>query len=441
MSSLGTVYVADTYNVKLRAVTSGIVTTFAGCAGGCGPGSTDGAASSASFNYPMGIAVSSLGTVYVADTNSNKLRAVTNGIVTTFAGCAGTCSSGSTDGAASSASFNYPMGIAVSSEGTTVYVADTNNRKLRAVANGIVTTFAGCAGGCGSGSTDGVAAIASFGTPYSVAVSSLGTVYVTDTDYNKLRAVTNGIVTTFAGCAGGQCAAGSTDEVASSASFNSPWGIAVSSNSTVYVSEVNNYKLRVIVPSAAGAVCTSNASCASGICKTGACCSYAAARFGCAGCELQSGSCLTFSPGEACAISPDCASNMCLGGCCCSASAILTAGCTACTCWSNTTTTAATAGSCSSTAVSSASPFVCNASSTVGVNATSLAQLVTFPAAYNTSAATPLLVLSSASPLNSAGVDIVIATAIACTVWNQLNTAIVCDVRAQTGWKSLDTYC
>ena len=310
-----TVYVVDPPSHKIRSVSAGVVSVFAGCATfACANGFTDGAAIGASFNYPYSVAVSPSGaTVYISDTGNNKIRSVSAGVVSVLAGCAtGACTAGSTDGAAIGASFSLPYGIAVSPSGATVYVADSGNQKIRSVSAGVVSVFAGS--GLFS-STDGVAIGASFSQPTSVTVSPSGaTVYIADSGNNKIRAVSAGIVTVLSGYAIGAFAGGSTDGAGTSAQFNSPTGVAVSPNGTVLVADQFNNKIRSIALKCldAGVTCSSNASCTSGSCRGGACCNTASVGFGCSACAYLSGTCQTRSPGEACAVSADCASNLCL---------------------------------------------------------------------------------------------------------------------------------
>ena len=91
------------------------------------------------------MAVDSAGNVYVADTNNTRIRKVTAaGVVTTLAGKAG--ASGSADGAGSAASFNGPSGVVADAAGN-LYVADTLNHTIRKITSaGVVTTIAGVAG-------------------------------------------------------------------------------------------------------------------------------------------------------------------------------------------------------------------------------------------------------------------------------------------------------
>ena len=148
----------------LTLVIGTTISTFAGQAGVAG--STDATGIAARFNGQSGIAVDISGNLYVADTSNHVIRKVTSGgVVTTLAGLAG--ANGSADGTGSAARFNAPSGIAVSSVGT-VYVADTYNHTIRVISpEGVVTTLAGLAGS--TGSTDATGSSARFLYPYGIA--------------------------------------------------------------------------------------------------------------------------------------------------------------------------------------------------------------------------------------------------------------------------------
>jgi len=128
VDSQGSVYVADTGNNAIRVISaSGVVSTLAGGT----QGFADGLGSSARFNYPSGLALdSALGTLYVSDGNNHRIRAVSSGgVVTTLAGRG---SAAMADGALTTAAFNFPRCIAMSSA-RVLYVADSLNFRIRAV--------------------------------------------------------------------------------------------------------------------------------------------------------------------------------------------------------------------------------------------------------------------------------------------------------------------
>ncbi len=230
----GNVYVADTYNNKIRKITSaGVVSTFAGTGS---QGDTDGAGASASFNQPYGVAVDGVGNVYVADTYNHKIRKITpSGVVSTLAG---TGSAGSNDGAGSSATFSYPYDVAVDSSGN-IYVADRNNYKIRKITpSGVVSTVAG------TGSQGSINDPATFNAPEAVAIDASGNIYVADTINAKIRKITPaGVVSTFVG----DLSLGDKDGAAENARFHTPSGVAVDASGNVYVADAGNDKIRKIV--------------------------------------------------------------------------------------------------------------------------------------------------------------------------------------------------
>jgi sugar lactone lactonase YvrE len=244
----GNVYVTDTYNYTIRKITpAGVVTTLAGMAGA--GGNADGVGAAARFNGAQGIAADAAGNVYVADTFNDTIRKITPaGAVTTLAGQAGVA--GSADGTGSSARFNQPSGIAVDTVGN-LYVADTSNDTIRKITpTGMVTTLAGMAGA--GGSTDGIGAAARFSLPQGVTVDPAGHVYVADTGNATVREVTaSGAVTTFAGDAAVQ---GDADGIGAAASFGFTGGLAVDATGDIDVVDSFNNSIRKVTP--AGAVTT-----------------------------------------------------------------------------------------------------------------------------------------------------------------------------------------
>jgi hypothetical protein len=254
-------YVADTHSQTIRkiVIASGAVTTLAGSPGLIG--STDATGAAARFNFPNGITTDGTN-VYVADSNNQTIRKVViaSGVVTTLAGTALT--PGSIDGTGAAARFKYPQGITIN--GVNLYVADTINGTIRqiVIASGAVTTLAGTAGPAGS--VDGIGAAARFNSPYGI-VSDGTSLYLTDQSNYTLRkiVIATGAVTTLAGTAG---SLGSTDGTGAAARFNFPYGIATD-NTNLYVTDQFSNTIRQVVI-ASGAV-TTLASTAVGVDGTG----------------------------------------------------------------------------------------------------------------------------------------------------------------------------
>ncbi|TZF86380.1 T9SS type A sorting domain-containing protein (plasmid) [Pedobacter sp. BS3] len=178
----GNLYVSDLQNQTIRKITpAAVVSTLAGSVGTAG--FANGTGSAAKFNYPFGIAVDRTGNLYVADRANHRIRKITpGGLVSTVAGSG---AANSIDGIDTVASFNNPVGVAVDSIGN-IYVSDYGNQKIRKISAGMVSTLAGCA--C-SGSMDGVRDSASFNNPFGIAVDRTGNLYVAEFTGNVIRKI------------------------------------------------------------------------------------------------------------------------------------------------------------------------------------------------------------------------------------------------------------
>jgi len=238
VDSSGTVYVADSNNHRIRKILSdGTVSTLAGSGTA---GSANGVGTAAQFFAPFGVAVDSSGTVYVADTFNHRIRKILpDGTVSTLAGSG---VAGFNDAVGTAAQFRFPFGVAVDSSGT-VYVADWINHRIRKILpNGTVSTLAGSGT---AGFADGVGTVAQFDRPAGVAVDSFGTVYVADQGNNRIRKIlSNGTVSTLAGSG----TAGFADGAGVTAQLKTPLGVSVDHAGTVYVADQGNHRIRKIQP-------------------------------------------------------------------------------------------------------------------------------------------------------------------------------------------------
>ena len=179
-------YIAETVNNRVRQVSpSGVITTLAGT-GKFGYAGDGGPAKMAELNQPSGVAVDGSGNVYIADTNNYRVRKVSaDGTITTVAGN-GVSGYAGDGGAAIRAQLIYPVGVKIDIAGN-LYIGD--GAAVRVVSpGGIITTVAGngTAGYLGDG---GMATNAETGA-WGIAFGSAGTVYVADPWNNVVRRLT-----------------------------------------------------------------------------------------------------------------------------------------------------------------------------------------------------------------------------------------------------------
>jgi uncharacterized protein (TIGR03437 family) len=127
----GNLYIADSENDAIRKVTatSGIITTIAGN-GTPGFSGDGGRAVFAQLSHPRGVAVDAAGNVYIADTFNSRIRVVApNGTINTVAGT-GTLGYSGDGGLATAAQLNFPDGLSFDSAGN-LYIADNGNNVIR----------------------------------------------------------------------------------------------------------------------------------------------------------------------------------------------------------------------------------------------------------------------------------------------------------------------
>jgi sugar lactone lactonase YvrE len=244
VDAAGNLYIADQSNRVRKVTPAGIITTVAG--NGSYTDSGDGGqATSAGIALPYALAVDSNNNLYISELYGYKIRKVTPaGVISTVAGT-GTSGFSGDNGPATSATMKAPYGIAVDAAGN-LYIADSGNNRIRKVSNGTITTIAGI-GTAGFSGDNGLATSASINAPYGVAVDASGNVFIADQGNNRIRKVTGTTITTYAGT-GANTSTGDGGP-ATSATFYSPQDVAVDASGTVYFSDANYEVVRAVTPS------------------------------------------------------------------------------------------------------------------------------------------------------------------------------------------------
>jgi uncharacterized protein (TIGR03437 family) len=286
----GAIYIADSANNRIRKVTNGVITTVAG--NGPGFAGDGGPPTSALLNNPQFVAVDASGNLFIGDTGNSRLREISNGVINTVisantpgagelplyeidgvaldtagnlfvavsnevlevANGAVTAIAGysvsfggfgfSGDGGPATSAQIFPIrGIAISGSGD-LYLADGSGGHVRKVSKGVITTVAG-AGATVSVGDGGPAPSAQFYYPWGVAVDKSGSVYVTDQGANRVRKITNGVITLLAG-SGSPAPPNVGSEPASSAGIYGPTGVAADASGNVYYSDTGNQVVRKV---------------------------------------------------------------------------------------------------------------------------------------------------------------------------------------------------
>ena len=249
------VYIADTANHRIRKLTVGTATVTTVAGDGTpefdGDGVVGGATSTASLNQPNGVAVDPANSnlVYIADTRNQRIRRLTVSTAT-IAPVAGSSiyGFGGDTGSALSAFLASPNGVALNAAGTTVFIADTDNARLRTVISGTIDTLAGN-GVFKFAGDSGPALSASLNAPNSAAVDSSGNLYIADTGNHRIRKVTptTGTISTFAGTGTAGFVLAQDGGPAASAQLSSPKAVAVNtlvSPNLLYIADAGNNRIR-----------------------------------------------------------------------------------------------------------------------------------------------------------------------------------------------------
>jgi DNA-binding beta-propeller fold protein YncE len=244
-------YIADTKNQVVRVVNliTNVISTFAGTTGQYGTTGDNGVAIDAKLYNPQSVAVDTVNNkVYIADTSNYVVRVVSRPsmIIKVYAGTYRMSGSSGDGAAATNAKFYAPLGIAVDTKNSLVYIADPGNNVVRVVnSGGVISNFAGSylSGYTGDG---GAATTAKMNYPRAVAIdSSRNLVYIADTNNNVVRVVDRATskINTFAGSTAGYAGDGGP---ASSAQLSYPYSLASDTRDQVYIADMGNRLLRAV---------------------------------------------------------------------------------------------------------------------------------------------------------------------------------------------------
>ncbi len=248
----GSLYIADMNNNRIRRVDAdGIITTVAGIGTG-GYSGDGGPATQAQLHSPWDVAVGPDGSLYIADTQNCKIRRVdVNGIITTVVGTS-VCGYGGDSGPAIQAKLLYPQGIAIGPDNS-LYIADFLNHRIRRVgADGIITTVAGSGksgyGGYGTHSGDGGPATqAILYYPSDITIGPDSSLYIVDHYNHCIRKVgADGIISIIVGTA--QWGYSGDGGPATQAKLSYPNDIAIGPGGGLYIADTNNYRIRRVAP-------------------------------------------------------------------------------------------------------------------------------------------------------------------------------------------------
>jgi uncharacterized protein (TIGR03437 family) len=259
----GNIYISDAANHAIRVwnLATGMVTTFAGT-GTFGFSGDGGPATQAKLWYPRGVAVDRAGNVYVADSFNYRVRKVTvaTGIITTIAGNGFASPTVTDEIPATSAGMQNPNELAVDNAGN-VYISESN--RIRKVdTSGIIHIVAGLeSGDFGFTGDGGAATSAQLDGPLGMAFDSVGNLFFADNQNLRIRRIdTSGIITTYSGKNGNSSTPIGDGGLASNAYLGTPLGLVMDSSGDLILtgSPGPYYDVRKITPAAAnGPVLTS----------------------------------------------------------------------------------------------------------------------------------------------------------------------------------------
>ncbi|SVA69660.1 uncharacterized protein METZ01_LOCUS122514, partial [marine metagenome] len=239
----GNLYISDRSNNRIRKVNpDGIITTIAGL-GKPGYGGDFGPADQALLKYPFGVSHDNKGNFYIADRGNNRVRKIDQrGIITTIAGD-GTHSFGGDYGPANQSSLAFPTDVIVDSLGV-IYIADRNNNRVRKIDRlGVITTLMGLSQTEFNGDNE-ISAETTLHLPFALALNGEDRLLVVDRNHFRVREVRlqSNQVETIAG--NGTFLFRGDGGPGGGATLDAPSGIAVDSKGNVLFADRLHQRIR-----------------------------------------------------------------------------------------------------------------------------------------------------------------------------------------------------
>lgn len=251
----GNIYIADSQNSRIRKLSPGgnsayRIQTVAGAQTtgltGGGYSGDDGPATHAHLKAPSSIVLDQAGNLYFTDSGNHRVRKVdTAGVISTVAG-RGIQGYDGDGGPALEAMLKKPTGLAIDPEGS-LYIADTDNQRVRQVTpDGMIRSIAGI-GEAGFSGDGGLAERARLNTPRGVATDGRGNLYIADSLNHRVRKVdSTGVISTIAG--NGEQGFSGDDGPAVKARLNEPDALALDREGNLYIADRRNYRIRKLTP-------------------------------------------------------------------------------------------------------------------------------------------------------------------------------------------------